>query len=60
MASFDDYLADIKITEEAFNMLREDAKKEYRILYIEWLKLKNSQRAPGTVLLTFDGTSFFT
>ena len=32
-------------------MLSEDVKKEYRILYIEWLKLKNSQPAPGTIHL---------
>ena len=57
MASFKDYLAEIMVSKEEFEGMPAKIKANYRINgYNDWLKLKNSQTAPGTVSVAPDGT----
>ena len=61
MTSFKHYLAEIMVSKEEFEGMPAKIKANYRINgYNEWLKLKNSQTAPGTVSVALDGTQFFT
>ena len=48
MAAFEDYLREVRMSVEEYDRLSSDMKGQ---ISIEWLKLKNSQPAPGNTRL---------
>ena len=48
MATFDDYLREVRLSLERFDSMSLEMQGVERDRFIKWLELKNSQRAPGT------------
>ena len=47
MASFDDYLREVRLSVEQFDNMSLEMKEVERGRFIEWLKLKNPQSTAG-------------
>ena len=46
MAKFEDYLREVRMAVEEYDSLSPDMKGQ---IFIEWLKLRNSQPVPGNI-----------
>ena len=57
MASFDDYLREVRLPVEQFDSMSLEMKEVERGRFIEWLKLKNPQPTAGNSSL--DSTDYF-